>query len=182
MIFGINTTSDIAKLLYVISHDPWGEWNLRQFWNITSGIYAKYHLQIKLLFVYTNTHKRFVIFTCRYSKLSWNTTALSQPNCRHFSWSSIIRELQPVHTAEYAAMSFFLSNWLYSGFMKCDETSYNVNGLFIRRWETPGRWGNPLRWGNRPVHPLHVTSPIWDLPPPCRQALSLLMKFLFSVI
>ena len=33
--------------------------NLRQFWNITSGIYAKYHVQILLLFV---TRKRFVIF------------------------------------------------------------------------------------------------------------------------
>ena len=76
MILGINTTSDISKLLYVIS-------NLRQFWNITSGIYAKYHLQIMLLF------KRFVIFTCRYSKLSWSTTALSQSNSCNFSYSSI---------------------------------------------------------------------------------------------
>ena len=66
-----------------------GEWNLRQFWNITSGIYAKYHAQIMLLFVYTTTHKRFVIFTCRYFKLSWNTTALSQSNCRNFSCSGI---------------------------------------------------------------------------------------------
>ena len=41
-----------------------------------------------LLFVYTTTHKRFVIFTCRYFKLSWNTTALSQSNCRNFSCSS----------------------------------------------------------------------------------------------
>ena len=35
-----------------------GEWNLRQFWNITRGIYAKYHVQIMLLFVYTTTSKR----------------------------------------------------------------------------------------------------------------------------
>ena len=56
-----------------------------QFWNITSRIYAKYHVQIILLFVYNTTHKRFVIFTCRYFKLSWNTTALSQSNCRNFS-------------------------------------------------------------------------------------------------
>ena len=63
--------------------------NLRQFWNITSGIYAKYHVQIMLLFVYTTTCKRFVIFTCRYFKLSWNTAALGQSNCRNFSCSSI---------------------------------------------------------------------------------------------
>ena len=42
-----------------------------------------------LLFVYTTTHRRFVIFTCRYFKLSWNTTALSQSNWRNFSCSSI---------------------------------------------------------------------------------------------
>ena len=64
-------------------------WNLRKFWNITSGIYAKYHVQIMQLFVYTTTRKRFVIFTCTYFKLSWNTTALSQSNCRNFSCSSI---------------------------------------------------------------------------------------------
>ena len=45
--------------------------------------------QIMLLFVYTNTHKRFVIFTCRYFESSWNTIALSQSNCRNFSCSSI---------------------------------------------------------------------------------------------
>ena len=42
-----------------------------------------------LLFVYTTTRKRFVIFTCGYFKLSWNTTVLSQSNCRNFSCSSI---------------------------------------------------------------------------------------------
>ena len=36
----------------------------------TSGIYAKCHVQIMLLFVYTTTRKRFVIFTCGYFKLS----------------------------------------------------------------------------------------------------------------
>ena len=45
-----------------------------------------------LLFVYTTTHKGFVIFTCRYFKLSWNTTALSQSNCSNFSCSSIKQE------------------------------------------------------------------------------------------
>ena len=37
----------------MICSDIWRnyqEWNLRQFWNITSGIYAKYHAQIMLLF------------------------------------------------------------------------------------------------------------------------------------
>jgi len=48
-----------------------------------------------LLFVYNTTGKRFVIFTCRYFKLSWNTTALSQSNCRNFSRSSIIRHYVP---------------------------------------------------------------------------------------
>ena len=74
MIFGINTTSDISKLLY----------NLRQFWNITSGIYAKYHVQIMLLFVYAT----------RYFKLSWNNTALNQSNCRNFWCCSIMAEIK----------------------------------------------------------------------------------------
>ena len=41
-----------------------------------------------LLFVYTTTRKKFVIFTCRYFKLSWNTTALNQSDCRNLSCSS----------------------------------------------------------------------------------------------
>ena len=42
----------------------------RPFWNITQGIYAEYHVQIMLLFVYTTTGKRFVISTCKYFELS----------------------------------------------------------------------------------------------------------------
>ena len=84
-------------------HKPLGEWNLRQFWNITSGIYAKYHVQIMLLFVYTTTHKRFVIFTCRYFKLSGNTTALSQANCRIFSCSSMNEETVVRYPWEFSA-------------------------------------------------------------------------------
>ena len=72
-----------------------GEWNLRQLWKITSGIYAKYHVQTMPLFVYTPTSNSVVIFTCRYFKLSWKTTALSQSNCRNFSCSSIIPETAP---------------------------------------------------------------------------------------
>ena len=81
-------------------HEPL---NLRQFWNITSGIYAKYHVQIMLLFVYTTTHKRFVIFTCRYFKLSGNTTALSQSNCRIFSCSSMNEEAVVRYSWEFSA-------------------------------------------------------------------------------
>ena len=33
--------------------------------------------------------QKVVIFTCRYFKLTWNTTALSQPNCRNFLCSGI---------------------------------------------------------------------------------------------
>ena len=42
---------------------------------------------------YTTTRKRFVIFTCRYFKWNWNTTALSQSNYRNFSCSSINTEI-----------------------------------------------------------------------------------------
>ena len=88
VIFGINTTSDTSKLLYVISRAVKG---------VKFETILKYHkwylcqisLQIMLLFVYTTTRKRFVIFTCRHFKLSWNTTALSQLNCRNLSCRSI---------------------------------------------------------------------------------------------
>ena len=49
-----------------------------------------------LLFVYTTALRKFVIFTSRYFKLRWNTTALSQSNCRNFSWSSITYEIGPL--------------------------------------------------------------------------------------
>ena len=66
---GINATSDISKLLYVISRAV-RRVKFETILNITSGIHAKYHVQIMPLFVYTATHKRFVIFTCKYFKLS----------------------------------------------------------------------------------------------------------------
>ena len=83
-----------------------------KFWNITSGIYAKYHIhvQIMLLFAYTTTHKRFVIFTCRYFKLSWNTNALSQSNCSNFSCSSIKKEI-PWWENIIAGKSCFVVYW-----------------------------------------------------------------------
>ena len=93
----------IFRNCYTQFHEPLGEWNLRQFWNIMSGIYAKYHVQIMLLFVYTTTHKRFVIFTCRYFKLSGNTTALSQSNCRIFSCSSMNEETVVKYPWEFSA-------------------------------------------------------------------------------
>ena len=79
MTFVINTTRDISKLSQITYNN----------FEISLWYLCKISLQIMLLFVYTTTHKRFVIFTCRYFKLSRNTTALSQSNCRHFSCSSI---------------------------------------------------------------------------------------------
>ena len=63
--------SDISKLLYVISRAARPVkfetiLKYRKWYNI----YAKYQVQIMLLFFYTTTRKRFVIFTCRYFKLS----------------------------------------------------------------------------------------------------------------
>ena len=84
----------IFRNCYTYFQELLGEWNLRQFWNITSGIFAKYQVQIRLLFVYTTTRKRFVISNYRCLKLSWNTTALSHSNCRNFSCSSIIISTQ----------------------------------------------------------------------------------------
>ena len=102
--------SDIWHKYHEWYFEPLGEWNLRQFWNITSSIYAKYHVQIMLLFVYTTNRKRFVIFTGRYFKLSWNTTALSQWNCRNFWFSSITAIIgqcnRTVHTIRWYLNGF----------------------------------------------------------------------------
>ena len=56
-----------------------------------------------LLFVYTTTTtpKSFVIFTSRYFKLSGNTTALSQSNCRNLSGSSIIIIISVIYYQKY---------------------------------------------------------------------------------
>ena len=48
--FGTNTTSDISKLLYVISRA------VRRVKFEKSGIYAKYHVQIMQLFVYSRKY------------------------------------------------------------------------------------------------------------------------------
>ena len=105
----------------MICRDIWHkyrEWYfeiVRQFWNISGGIYTKYHVQIMLLFVYTTTRKSFVIITCKHFKLSWNTTALSQSNCRNFSRSSM-RCIIPV---------LFLK-WLHCAFLSVSHYSYLV--------------------------------------------------------
>ena len=80
--------SDILKLLYVISRVvrrvkfetilKYHEWYLCQISRTNHAIICLYYYP-----------QRFVIFTCGYFKLSGNTTALSQSNCRNFSCSSI---------------------------------------------------------------------------------------------
>ena len=91
VIFSINTTSDISKLLYVISRAvrrvkfetknfEYHEWYLCQISRTNHAIICLYYYP-----------QRFWIFTCKYFKLSWNTTALSLSNCRNFSCSSIQR-------------------------------------------------------------------------------------------
>ena len=88
VISGINTTSDISKLLYVVSRSvrrvkfktilKCHKWYLCQISRTNHAIICLYYYPQKV-----------VIFACRYFKLSWNTTALSQSVCRNFSCSSI---------------------------------------------------------------------------------------------
>ena len=89
MIFCINITGGISKLLYVISRAVRGvkfetilkyhEWYLCQITRTNHVIICLYYYSQKVC-----------NFKCRYFKLSWSTTALSQSNCRNFSCSSII--------------------------------------------------------------------------------------------
>ena len=62
-----------------------------------------------LLFVYTTTCKRFVIFTYRYFKLSWNTTPLSQSNFRKFSCSSITNLIYYIKNLTFNCIKEILS-------------------------------------------------------------------------
>ena len=79
MIFGINTTSDISKLLYVIS---------RAVRRVEFETVLKYHEWYLCQISRTNTDaivclyyypKKVVIVPCRYFKLSRNTTVLIKP-------------------------------------------------------------------------------------------------------
>ena len=88
VIFGRNTTSDISKLLHVIwravtrmKFETNLKYHERYLWQISITNHA-----IICLYYYP---QRVGIFTCRYFKLSWNTTALSQSNCSNFSCSSV---------------------------------------------------------------------------------------------
>ena len=104
MIFAINTTSDISKLLHAISRA------VRQVKFVTSLKYHEWYLcqisrtshAIICLYYYP---QKFVIFTCRYFKLSGNTTALSQSNCRNLSGSSIIIIISVIYYQKYVILT-----------------------------------------------------------------------------
>ena len=80
-----------------------------------------------LLFVYTTTRKRFVIFTCRYFKLSWNTTTLSQSSCRNFSCSGIKEVISTLHVTTVSA-----------GYCKTRRTSKSEQAREKRVWIVTG--------------------------------------------
>ena len=136
MIFGINTTSDIKKLLYVISRA------VRQVKFETILKYHEWYLcqisqQILLLFVYTTTCKRFVIFTCRYFKLSWNTNALSQSNCRNFSCSSITTKILFTKLIVISILSWkrFFPNFICSGtLLMRPPMDHNLQNNKVTQW------------------------------------------------
>ena len=138
MIFGINTASDISKFLYVISRAV-GWVKFETILKYHGWYLCKYHVQIMLLFVYTTTRKRFVIFTCRYFKLSWNTTALSQSNCRNFSCGSISNKftvsqlfpLSPVTVPE--------------DFQKVNSVQFPLISKVVNSHPTGDQWN--FRWG-----------------------------------
>ena len=67
-------------------YHEWYFWVLRTLF-VRNAKLNQVHVQIILLFVYTTTRKNFAIFTCRYVKLRWNTTVLSQSNCTNVSCS-----------------------------------------------------------------------------------------------
>ena len=99
VIFGINTTSDISKLLYVTSRAvrrvkfetilKYHEWYLCQISRTNQAITYTNWPFFHISQCFSTTHKRFVIFTCRYFKLSWNTLCSKPIKLQYFSCSSI---------------------------------------------------------------------------------------------
>ena len=94
MIFGINTTSKISKLLYVISRAvrrvkfktivKYHKWCLCQISRTNHAIICLYYYPRKVC----NFHMS--VFQIKLK----SATALSQSNCRNFSCSSIINVIQ----------------------------------------------------------------------------------------
>ena len=80
-------TVECQLTAHPLSSGKWSQSEVRDNFDITSGSYAKDHVQIMLLLVYTSTRKSF---------LRWSITALSQSNCRNFSCRSIIRNWNTV--------------------------------------------------------------------------------------
>ena len=82
--------------------------------------------------------QKFVIFTCRYFKLSWNTSALSQLNCRNFLCSSTRIQIDLYVTLcivcshlmwiiplpRYKRRSLFTEPTSYSGHWACGMSVY----------------------------------------------------------
>ena len=102
----VDTTSDISKLLDVISRAvrrvkfetilKYHEWYLCQISRTNHAIICLYYYPQKV-----------VIFTCRYFKLSWNITALSQSNCRNVSCSIINSYIELLCNVWRTNCSFF---------------------------------------------------------------------------
>ena len=118
MIFGINTTSDILKLLYVI----WDNFE-------TILKYHEWYLCQICYYLFIPQHtKRFVIFTCRYFKLSWNTTALSQSDCRNFSCSSINSETGCSFACHFVILSRNVGILIGSLLQASCDSNFNFHG------------------------------------------------------
>ena len=80
-------------------HELLGAWNLGEFWNIMSGIYAKYHVQFIPLIVYTTTWE-IRLTPCVY--FSWIVLPHRQAN---WFWSSCFRPTWSRHWARWMYFS-----------------------------------------------------------------------------
>ena len=73
MVFGLNTMSDNYFEMFFIISRAIRRVNFETILKYYGWYFMPrtlYHVQFMLLFVYTTTHKRFVIFTCRYFESS----------------------------------------------------------------------------------------------------------------
>ena len=142
--------SDISNFLYVIS--PAVRWV--KFETILKN-HEWYLHQISCYYCLYYYLQKVVIFTCRYFKLSWNTSALSQSNCRSFSCSSIrVWNIALLHQylSTIININLFVGDfWPFLFIIPCRETKWETrrpNQVFSEqswfsrawKWQTGTFW------------------------------------------
>ena len=134
-----------------------------------------------LLFQLFQFYKILAIFSELNSKELYQSSGKEKESCCLVFPSSTKREIMHFHVgAVQRRQKMYKKAWSRSEFLFCQSKS-----LFTWRLGTPGRWGNMRRVPHlsckrdqvkmRDYMDRRITSPPWGPPPPCKQALKLLL-------